>query len=231
LEENLYMPVKVAINGFGRIGRNVFKCILDDSSCDSLFQVVAVNDLTDPKTLGHLFKYDSIQGISSADIQTNDEGITVNGKFIRIYAERKPESLPWKELGVDIVVESTGLFTNRLDSVKHLTAGAKKVLISAPATDPDVTLVLGVNDNIYHSKTDHIISNASCTTNCLAPVAKVLHENLVIKRGVMTTIHSFTNDQHLLDLPHNDLRRGRAASVSMIPTTTGADKALTLVMP
>ena len=225
------MPVKVAINGFGRIGRNVFKCILDDSSCDSLFQVVAVNDLTDPKTLGHLFKYDSIQGISSADIQTNDEGITVNGKFIRIYAERKPENLPWKELGVDIVVESTGFFTNRLDSIKHLTAGAKKVLISAPATDPDVTLVLGVNDNIYHSKTDHIISNASCTTNCLAPVAKVLHENLVIKRAVMTTIHSFTNDQHLLDLPHNDLRRGRAASVSMIPTTTGAAKAVTLVMP
>jgi len=225
------MPVKVAINGFGRIGRNVFKCILDDSSCDSLFEVVAVNDLTDPKTLGHLFKYDSIQGISSADIETNDDGIIVNGKFVRIYAERKPENLPWDKLGVDIVVESTGLFTNRADSVKHLKAGAKKVLISAPATDPDVTLVLGVNDSVYNSKTDHIISNASCTTNCLAPITKILHENLVINRGVMTTIHSFTNDQNILDLPHKDLRRGRAASVSMIPTTTGAAKAVTLVMP
>ena len=225
------MPVKVAINGFGRIGRNVLKCVLKDSECASLFEVVAVNDLTDPKTLAHLFKYDSVQGINSDEIEAAEHGFGINGKIIRILAERDPAALPWKELGVNLVVESTGLFTKRSAAEKHLKAGAKKVLISAPATDPDVTLVLGVNDTTYDAESDRIISNASCTTNCLAPITKVLHENLGIKRGVMTTIHSFTNDQQILDLPHKDLRRARAASISMIPTTTGAAKAVTLVMP
>jgi len=225
------MPAKVAINGFGRIGRNVFKCILEDNQCASLLEVVAINDLTDPKTLAHLFKYDSIQGTSSADIKISANGFIVNTKMVQIIAERDPIKLPWKELGVDIVVESTGLFTKRLAAEKHLKAGAKKVVISAPATDPDVTLVLGVNENTYKAKSDRIISNASCTTNCLAPITKVLHEYLGIERGVMTTIHSYTNDQQVLDLPHKDLRRARAASLSMIPTTTGAAKAVTLVMP
>ena len=225
------MPVKVAINGFGRIGRNVLKCVLKDSECASLFEVVAVNDLTDPKTLAHLFKYDSVQGINSDEIEATEHGFGINGKIVRILAERDPEALPWKKLGVNLVVESTGLFTKRSAAEKHLKAGAKKVLISAPATDPDVTLVLGVNDTTYDAESDRIISNASCTTNCLAPITKVLHENLGIRRGVMTTIHSFTNDQQILDLPHKDLRRARAASVSMIPTTTGAAKAVTLVMP
>ena len=225
------MPVKVAINGFGRIGRNVFKCFLDDNQCASLLEVVAVNDLTDPKTLAHLFKYDSVQGINSADIENTTDGFTVNGKMVRILAERNPSALPWKELGVSIVVESTGIFTKRPEAEKHLKAGAQKVVITAPAVDPDVTLVLGVNENSYKSESDQIISNASCTTNCLAPIARVLHDNLGIERGVMTTIHSYTNDQPILDLPHKDLRRSRAASLSMIPTTTGAAKAVTLVMP
>ncbi|MDP6476851.1 MAG: type I glyceraldehyde-3-phosphate dehydrogenase [Nitrospinaceae bacterium] len=225
------MPAKVAINGFGRIGRNVFKCILEDNDCASLFEVVAVNDLTDPKTLAHLFKFDSVQGITSAQVEATEEGLTINGKIIRILAERDPAALPWKELGVDLVIESTGIFTKRADAEKHLTAGAKKVVISAPAADPDVTLVLGVNEDMYKPGSDKIISNASCTTNCLAPITKILHEKLGIERGVMTTIHSFTNDQQILDLPHKDLRRARAASVSMIPTTTGAAKAVTRVMP
>ena len=225
------MSVKVAINGFGRIGRNVFKCILDDNQCASLLEVVAVNDLTDPKTLAHLFKYDSVQGINSADIENTTDGFTVNGKMVRILAEQNPSALPWKELGVSIVVESTGIFTKRPEAEKHLKAGAQKVVITAPAADPDVTLVLGVNENSYKSESDQIISNASCTTNCLAPIARVLHDNLGIERGVMTTIHSYTNDQQILDLPHKDLRRSRAASLSMIPTTTGAAKAVTLVMP
>ncbi len=225
------MPVKVAINGFGRIGRNVFKCILEDSDCASLFEVVAVNDLTNPETLAHLFKYDSVQGINPAQVEVTGEGLTINGKAVRILAERDPAALPWKDMGVDLVIESTGIFTKRAGAEKHLKAGAKKVVISAPATDPDVTLVLGVNDDMYKPGSDKIISNASCTTNCLAPIAKILHENLGIERGVMTTIHSFTNDQQILDLPHKDLRRARAASVSMIPTTTGAAKAVTLVMP
>ena len=225
------MLVKVAINGFGRIGRNVLKCVLNDIGCSYLFEVVAINDLTDPKTLAHLFKYDSIQGINSAKIEVSENGFSVNGKVIRILANRDPEDLPWKELGVDIVVESTGFFTNRSAAVKHLKAGAKKVLISAPATDPDVTVVLGVNDDKYNAASDQIISNASCTTNCLAPIAKVLHNNLAIERGIMTTIHSFTNDQKILDSPHKDLRRARSASVSMIPTATGAAKAVSLVLP
>jgi len=225
------MSVKVAINGFGRIGRNVLKCVIDDSACSSLFDVVAINDLTDPKTLAHLFKYDSVQGINPAKVEITEQGFSVNGKSIRILADRDPEALPWKELGVDIVVESTGLFTKRSAAEKHVKAGVKKVLISAPATDPDITLVLGVNDDRYNAESDHIISNASCTTNCLAPIVKVLHNSLCIERGVMTTIHSFTNDQQILDLPHKDLRRARAASVSMIPTTTGAAKAVSLVLP
>ena len=225
------MTIKVAINGFGRIGRNVFKCILKDNQCASLFEIIAVNDLTDPKTLAHLFKYDSVQGINPADIEITAEGLIVNKKMVRILAERDPAALPWKQLGVDIVVESTGIFTKRSAAEKHLKAGAKKVVISAPATDPDVTLVLGVNENTYKAESHHLISNASCTTNCLAPITKVLNENLGIERGVMTTIHSYTNDQQILDLPHKDLRRARAASLSMIPTTTGAAKAVTLVMP
>jgi len=225
------MPVKVAINGFGRSGRNVLKRIINDNDCASLFEVVAINDLTDPETLAHLFKYDSVQGINSAKVEITEQGFSVNGKSIRILADRDPEALPWKDLGVDIVVESTGLFTKRSAAEKHVKAGAKKVLISAPATDPDITLVLGVNDDRYNAESDHIISNASCTTNCLAPIVKVLHKNLCIERGVMTTIHSFTNDQQILDLPHKDLRRARAASVSMIPTTTGAAKAVSLVIP
>ena len=225
------MPVNVAINGFGRIGRNVFKCILKDNQCASLFEIIAVNDLTDPKTLAHLFKYDSVQGINPADIEITADGLIVNKKIVRILAERDPAALPWKQLGVDIVVESTGIFTKRSAAEKHLKAGAKKVVISAPATDPDVTLVLGVNENTYKAESHHLISNASCTTNCLAPITKVLNENLGIERGVMTTIHSYTNDQQILDLPHKDLRRARAASLSMIPTTTGAAKAVTLVIP
>ncbi|KMP12485.1 glyceraldehyde-3-phosphate dehydrogenase [Candidatus Nitromaritima sp. SCGC AAA799-A02] len=225
------MSIKVAINGFGRIGRNVLKCILQDKECASLMNVVAINDLTDPKTLAHLFKYDSIQGISSNQVTPAEDGLVVDGKNIRILAERDPEALPWKELGVELVVESTGIFTKRPDAEKHLKAGAKKVVISAPATDPDVTLVLGVNDDAYESGTHKILSNASCTTNCLAPVAKVLHEKLGIQRGVMTTIHSYTGDQRIHDLPHKDLRRARAATVSMIPTTTGAARAVALVLP
>ncbi len=225
------MPVKVAINGFGRIGRNVLKHIIGDGDCASLFEVVAINDLTDSKTLAHLFKYDSVHGKNPATIEHREDGLSVNGIFIRILADRDPQALPWGELDVDIVVESTGIFTKRSSAEKHIKAGAKKVVISAPATDPDVTIVFGVNDGKYNPDSDNIISNASCTTNCLAPIAKVLHSNLCIERGVMTTIHSFTNDQQILDLPHKDLRRARAASVSMIPTTTGAAKAVCLVLP
>lgn len=225
------MSIKVAINGFGRIGRNVFKCILQDIECASTIEVVAVNDLTDPKTLAHLFKYDSIQGLNQAEIEIIEDGFLINGKMVRILAERDPVALPWKELQIDIVVESTGIFTKRIAAEKHLKAGARKVVISAPASDPDVTLVLGVNEKAYKADSHHIISNASCTTNCLAPITKVLHESLLINRGVMTTIHSYTNDQQILDLPHKDLRRARAASLSMIPTTTGAAKAVTLVLP
>ncbi|MEE9258796.1 MAG: type I glyceraldehyde-3-phosphate dehydrogenase [Nitrospinaceae bacterium] len=224
------MSVKIAINGFGRIGRNILKCILKDPEC-SEFDIAAINDLTDPKTLAHLFKYDSVQGKSSAEVGYDDDGLIINGKPIRILSVRDPAELPWKELGVDIVVESTGLFTKREGAQKHLDAGAKKVVISAPATDPDITLVLGVNENTYDPSAHRILSNASCTTNCLAPVAKVLHDKLGIERGLMTTIHSYTNDQQILDLPHKDLRRARAAAVSMIPTTTGAAKAVTLVLP
>ncbi len=224
------MTTKVGINGFGRIGRAVLKCILNDLECSD-FEIVAINDLTDSATLAHLFKYDSIQGISSHEVQSDSEGLIIDERHIKIIAERDPGNLPWKELGVDIVIESTGLFTERDAASKHITAGAKKVIISAPAKDPDVTIVLGVNEGSYVSSDHQIISNASCTTNCLAPVAKVLHESFVIKKGLMTTIHSYTNDQKILDLPHSDLRRARAANLSMIPTTTGAAKAVSLVLP
>jgi len=222
--------MKVGINGFGRIGRAVLKCILGDPECSN-FEIVAINDLTDSATLAHLFKYDSVQGVNSNDVQSDSEGLIINGKHIKIIAERDPANLPWKQLGVDIVIECTGLFTKRAAASKHITAGAKKVIISAPATDPDVTIVLGVNEGSYNSSEHKIVSNASCTTNCLAPLAKVMHESFGIKKGLMTTIHSYTNDQKILDLPHSDLRRARAANLSMIPTTTGAAKAVALVLP
>ena len=224
------MTTKVAINGFGRIGRNVLKCILKDKECSDI-EVVAINDLTDAATLAHLFKYDSVQGINPHDVQGADGQLLIDGKSIQVLSVRDPEELPWKKLGVDVVIESTGFFTKREGASKHLAAGAKKVIISAPATDPDVTVVLGVNEKEYDPKQHQIVSNASCTTNCLAPVAKVLNDNLGIRKGLMTTIHSYTNDQKILDLPHKDLRRARAAGVSMIPTTTGAAKAVSLVLP
>jgi glyceraldehyde 3-phosphate dehydrogenase len=224
------MTTKVGINGFGRIGRAVFKCILNDPECSN-FEIVGINDLTGSATLAHLLKYDSVQGVSSHEIQSDSEGLIINGKHIKIIAERDPVNLPWKQLGVDIVIESTGLFTKRDAAKKHIEAGAMKVIISAPATDPDVTIVLGVNEESYNSSEHQIVSNASCTTNCLAPLAKVMHESFGIKKGLMTTIHSYTNDQKILDLPHSDLRRARAANLSMIPTTTGAAKAVALVLP
>src|SRR3990170_4413977 len=221
------MAIKVGINGFGRIGRNFFRTSLGNKE----IEIAAINDLTDAKTLAHLLKYDSVHGIFDAKVEAKDSSIIVNGKESKILALKEPESLPWKSMGVDIVIESTGHFTDKAGASKHITAGAKKVIISAPAKEPDLTVVMGVNENDYDSKKHNIISNASCTTNCLAPVAKVLLDNFGIKRGLMTTIHSYTNDQRILDLPHKDLRRARAAAVSMVPTTTGAAKALHLVLP
>lgn len=220
---------RVAINGFGRIGRLVFRANLLSDQLD----IVAINDLTDNDTLAHLLEFDSVHGTLDADIQVKGEDtIVVNGKEIKALSQRNPEELPWKELGVDIVIEATGVFRTREGANKHITAGAKKVIISAPAKDEiDLTVVLGVNDGEYNKDEHHIVSNASCTTNCLAPVAKVLNEEFGIKRGLMTTIHAYTNDQRILDLPHKDLRRSRAAAMSMIPTTTGAAKAVGLVLP
>uniref|UniRef100_C5D7M5 Glyceraldehyde-3-phosphate dehydrogenase n=1 Tax=Geobacillus sp. (strain WCH70) TaxID=471223 RepID=C5D7M5_GEOSW len=221
------MAVKIGINGFGRIGRNVFRAALKNPN----IEVVAVNDLTDANTLAHLLKYDSVHGKLDAEVSVNGNNIVVNGKEIVVKAERDPAQLAWNELGVDIVVESTGRFTKREDAAKHLEAGAKKVIISAPAKDEDITIVMGVNQDKYDPANHHIISNASCTTNCLAPFAKVLHEKFGIVRGMMTTVHAYTNDQQILDLPHKDLRRARAAAESIIPTTTGAAKAVALVLP
>ncbi len=221
------MAIKVGINGFGRIGRNFFRTSLGNKE----IEIAAINDLTDAKTLAHLLRYDSVHGIFDAKIEAKDSSIIVNGKESKILAVKDPAVLPWKDMGVDIVIESTGHFTDKAGASKHLTAGAKKVIISAPAKEPDLTVVMGVNENDYDPKKHNIISNASCTTNCLAPVAKVLLDNFGIKRGLMTTIHSYTNDQRILDLPHKDLRRARAAAVSMIPTTTGAAKAVGLVLP
>jgi glyceraldehyde 3-phosphate dehydrogenase len=221
------MAIRVGINGFGRIGRNFFRASLNHSSID----FVAINDITNAATLAHLLKYDSVGGILEADVQAKDSSLVVNGKEIKVLAERDPAKLPWKDLGVDVVVESTGLFTDRDKAAKHLEAGAPRVIISAPARSPDLTVVLGVNETDYDPSKHQIISNASCTTNCLAPVAKVLLENFGIRRGLMTTIHAYTNDQRILDLPHSDLRRARAAAVNMIPTTTGAATAVALVLP
>ena len=221
------MAVRVGINGFGRIGRNIMRAALGDKNID----FVAVNDLTDAKTLAHLLKYDSVLGNLDASVKAEGDGITVDGDAFKVLSVKDPAELPWKELGVDVVFEGTGRFTKREDAAKHLTAGAKKVIITAPAKGPDVSIVLGVNDEKYDAAIHHIISNASCTTNCLAPVAKVLHETFGIQRGWMTTIHSYTNDQQLLDLPHKDLRRARAAALSMIPTTTGAATAVGEVLP
>jgi len=221
------MPVKVAINGFGRIGRNIFRTTLGDSS----IEVVAVNDLTDAKTLGHLFKYDSIMGNLPNRVSSTDEAIHVDGRAIRVFRVKALDEVDWASVGAEIVVESAGVFNKGPEARKHIRGPVKKVLITAPATDPDHTIVLGVNEKTYDPAKHHVVSNASCTTNCLAPVAKVLHDTFGIAVGTMTTIHSYTNDQKLLDLPHKDLRRARAAAISMIPTSTGAAKALHLVIP
>jgi glyceraldehyde 3-phosphate dehydrogenase len=221
------MPVKVGINGFGRVGRNVLRASLDDPG----IEYVAVNDITDAKTLAHLLKYDSVLGILNAEVSHGDGYLKVNGRTIQVLKVRDPADIDWTSLGAEIVVESSGLFTKAEDARKHLKGTVKKVIITAPAKNEDVTIVLGVNDAAYDPAKHHIISNASCTTNCLAPVAKVIHENFRILKGSMTTIHAYTNDQRILDLPHKDLRRARAAAVSIIPTTTGAAKALGLVLP
>ncbi|HET8759467.1 MAG TPA: type I glyceraldehyde-3-phosphate dehydrogenase [Nitrospiria bacterium] len=221
------MSVRVGINGFGRIGRAVLRASLAESD----LEIVAINDLTDAKTLAHLLTYDSVHGRLDVPVAARDSAITVGGREIAVLALKDPAELPWKKLGVEIVIESTGHFEDRPSASKHLAAGAAKVIISAPAKGPDLTVVLGVNDERYDAATHHIVSNASCTTNCLAPIAKVLHDAFTIKRGLMTTIHSYTNDQRLLDLPHKDLRRARAANLSMIPTSTGAARAVGEVLP
>ncbi len=221
------MPIKVGINGFGRIGRNVVRAALGDAS----IQFVAVNDITDAKTLAHLLKYDSILGNLPNKVTHTEDSIAVDGKSFKVFKTKDPAEIDWASVGAEIVVESTGLFTKGPDAKKHMRGPVKKVLISAPATDPDHTIVMGVNDKTYDPAKHHVVSNASCTTNCLAPVAKVVHESFGIVHGTMTTIHSYTNDQRLLDLPHKDLRRARAAALSMIPSSTGAAKALHLVVP
>ncbi|KOP65600.1 glyceraldehyde-3-phosphate dehydrogenase [Bacillus sp. FJAT-18019] len=219
--------VKVGINGFGRIGRNVFRAALNNSEVE----IVAINDLTDVKTLAHLLKYDTTHGRLDATVEAKEGALVVNGREVKVFAERNPEALPWGEYGVEIVVESTGIFTAKDKASAHLKGGAKKVIISAPATDEDITIVMGVNEDKYDPANHTVISNASCTTNCLAPFAKVLDENFGIEKGMMTTVHSYTNDQQVLDLPHKDLRRARAAAENIIPSTTGAAKAVSLVLP
>lgn len=221
------MAVKVGINGFGRIGRVVFRAALNNPNVE----VVAVNDLTDANMLAHLLKYDTVHGTLNKEITVDGDYLVVDGHKVKVLAERDPSQLGWGDLGVEVVVESTGRFTKRADAAKHLEAGAKKVIISAPASDEDITIVMGVNDDKYDAANHHVISNASCTTNCLAPFAKVLNDNFGIKRGMMTTVHSYTNDQQILDLPHKDYRRARAAAENIIPTTTGAAKAVSLVLP
>ena len=222
------MPVKVGINGFGRIGRNVFRAAQGRTD----LEIVAVNDITDPPTLAHLLKYDSILGNYAGSVSADGDTLTVDGRRVKVFAEKDPGNLPWRDLGIEIVVESTGLFTDAVKAKAHIDrGGARKVIISAPAKNEDITVVLGVNGDRYDPKQHHVVSNASCTTNCLAPVAKVLHESFGIEAGLMTTLHSYTSDQRLLDAPHKDLRRARAAALSMIPTSTGAAKAMSLVMP
>jgi glyceraldehyde 3-phosphate dehydrogenase len=222
------MATRIGINGFGRIGRNLYRAL---KAKDSSLELVAVNDLTDSATLAHLLKYDSVLGKLSEEIKATGDGFSVNGTEIRVLSEKDPGALPWRDLGVDIVIESTGFFTKGGDARKHIEAGAKKVLISAPAKEEDATFVLGVNDGDYDPSKHHVISNASCTTNCVAPLAKVLHDNWGIDRGFMTTCHAYTNDQRILDFPHKDLRRARAAAINVIPTSTGAAKATALVLP
>ncbi|MCL6440027.1 type I glyceraldehyde-3-phosphate dehydrogenase [Thermoleophilum album] len=222
------MPVRAAINGFGRIGRNVFRAAFER---EADIEWVAVNDITDTATLAHLLRYDSNYGPFPGTVEHTDNALIVDGREVRVLAERDPAALPWGELGVDVVIESTGLFTNRDDAAKHLAAGARKVIISAPAKNPDITVALGVNDDAYDPDRHHVISNASCTTNCLAPVAKVLHETVGIEHGVMTTVHAYTADQRLQDAPHKDLRRARAAAINLVPTSTGAARAIGLVIP
>ncbi len=222
------MGIRVGINGFGRIGRNFFRAHLERGGD---FEVVAANDLGDAETMAYLLKHDSVLGTLDESVAAGDGKITVGSQELQLLSERDPGSLPWGDLGVDVVIESTGLFTKREGAEKHLEAGARKVVISAPATDPDVTIVLGVNEGVYEPESHHIISNASCTTNCVAPLAKVLHDELTIEQGFMTTIHAYTNDQQILDLPHKDLRRARAAAINLIPTSTGAARAIGIVMP
>lgn len=222
------MTTRIGINGFGRIGRNYFRAALAQGAD---LEIVAVNDLTSPEALAHLFKYDSVGGRLTQSIEVKDGNIVVDGKTIKVLAERDPANLPWGELGVDIVIESTGFFTKAADAKKHIDAGAKKVLISAPASDEDITIVMGVNDGLYDNDAHHIISNASCTTNCLGPLAKVVNDAFGIERGLMTTVHAYTADQNLQDGPHKDLRRARAAAINMVPTSTGAAKAIGLVLP
>jgi glyceraldehyde 3-phosphate dehydrogenase len=223
------MPIRVAINGFGRIGRNVLRAAKQAGATDIDF--VAVNDLTDTRTLGHLLRHDSVHRNYPGTVEVRENALLVDGDEIRVFAEKDPAALPWGDLGVDVVIESTGRFTTRADAARHLDAGAKKVIISAPGKNEDITIVLGVNEDKYDPANHHVVSNASCTTNCLAPVVKVLLDEFGFRRGVMTTVHAYTNDQNILDLPHKDLRRARAAAVSIIPTTTGAAKATGLVIP
>lgn len=227
----IFMSIKVGINGFGRIGRIFFRSALKDSEFNDKFEVVAVNDLTDTKNLAYLLKYDSVHGVLDCKVEAKDDAIFVDGKEIKVVSEPNPEKLPWKDLGVELVLESTGRFRDREDAEKHLKAGAKKVVISAPAKNPDITIVLGANEELYNKEKHNIISMASCTTNCLSPMVKVLNDKFGLKRGFMTTIHAYTNDQQLLDLPHKDWRRGRAANVSIIPTSTGAAQAIGEVLP
>jgi len=221
------MAIRVGINGFGRIGRSLFRAAYKDHE----IEFVAVNDITDARTLAHLLKYDSNMGIFQEEVKWTDNSILVQGKEIKVFAEKDPAAIPWKDLGVEIVVEATGKFKTRAEASKHIQAGAKRVIFSAPATDPDITIVMGVNEKAYDPQKHFVLSNASCTTNCVAPVAKVLHDSFGIEKAFMTTIHAYTNDQRILDQPHKDLRRARAAAVSQIPTTTGAAKAVGLVMP
>lgn len=225
------MSVKIAINGFGRIGRNVLRAIIQDQKSYGDIEVVSINDLTDAATLAHLLKYDSVFGRFQGEVSHTEKAIIVNGKEIKVHSEKDPSQLPWKAEGVQVVIEATGAFRDKEKAMKHVEAGAEKVVITAPAKGEDITIVMGVNEEKYNKAEHHIISNASCTTNCLAPVMKVLNDTFGVEHGLMTTIHSYTNDQRILDLPHSDLRRARAAAVSMIPTTTGAAKAVALVIP
>ena len=225
------MTVKIAINGFGRIGRLFFRAALNDKDFERMFEVVAVNDITDSKTLVHLLKYDSIFRVLNEDVESKESAMTVRGKEMKVLTEKDPAKLPWRSMNVEYVLESTGLFTDREGASKHLLAGAKKVIVTAPAKNPDVTIVIGVNENLYDPKKHNIISMASCTTNCLAPIVRVLNDKFGVEQGFMTTCHAYTNDQRVLDLPHRDLRRARAAALSIIPTTTGAAKAVAEVIP